>query len=295
MIIKEQKKYFHYKVRLLSILALFVLIILAYGYFIEPYAIFVKHITIADPKFSKILGDFKIVHLSDLHISKMGPKEEAVLRKINMLKPQIIFITGDIAQWSAQSEDAVRFLEQLKAPYGVFFVLGDADLTSGRGHCLFCHPKGNYHQLRQPQNFLRNEAIKIKGPKGVFFIGGVSPDLESDRQIASVVEKIVKKAGDSPLILLSHFPKTWEFVPDNSHTLLLSGDTHGGQVWMPAFVWKITGYKQVTDHTGIKGLFSKGDSAYLYINPGIGTTRHFPFRIGVPPRIALFEFGSYEK
>jgi len=286
----RHKKYFYYKVGLLSTVALTLLVTFIYGYFIEPNTISIERVTIKDPKFSKVLGDLKIVHLSDLHISEMGQREEAVLQAIEQLKPDMILVTGDIAQWQVWPENAIKFIEQLKAPCGVFFVLGDADMSSGRGHCFFCHPHGNYHRLRNHPFFLRNETIKMKRPGGTFFLGGISPDLESDEEAASIIEQFLKDAQGAPLILLSHFPRIWKFVPIKNHVLVLSGDTHGGQIWLPVFLWKLAGYKQVTDETGIEGLFSKGNGAFLYINPGIGTTRRFPFRIGVPPRIVIFEF-----
>ncbi len=284
------KKYFYYKVCLLSTLILLAAAAFIYGYFIEPYSISIEYVTIGSERFSQVLQGIRLVHLSDLHIDHLGQKERAVLEKVDSLKPDIIVITGDTAQWDTHPGQAIRFLEQLRANYGVFFVLGDADLSSGRYSCLFCHPGGNYHVLRRHPVFLRNKVLEIKGPRGAFFVGGLAPDIEDAEEARKIIDGFLRQAGGKPLLLLSHFPRNWPSVPSSKPVLMLSGDTHGGQIWLPSLLWRIAGYRPVAGRAGIAGLFSKGRDSFLYISPGIGTTRRFPLRIGVPPRIAFFHF-----
>ena len=94
---------------------------------IEPYQIDVHHITIQATTINKVLKDKIAVHLSDLHISKIGRREKNILKIIDELNPDIIFLTGDYVKWGCDYEASLVFLARLKAKIGIWAVLGDYD------------------------------------------------------------------------------------------------------------------------------------------------------------------------
>ena len=92
--------------------------IAVYAYFIEPFSIQVHLVNIHDSKLYRQWGDIRIAQLSDLHITGIGRREKSVLKELEHLKPDLIVVTGDSAQWNSRPENALIFLEKLKAPLG---------------------------------------------------------------------------------------------------------------------------------------------------------------------------------
>ena len=267
---------------------LVMLLVLFYGFFIEPYMVQVRGVIIKDSVLYHAWGDVKIAHLSDLHVDRSGKREERVLKLLKEIDPDIIFITGDLVQWGAKTGDSVDFLEKLTAPLGVYGVLGDSDLSSGRDHCFFCHQKENLKKLRQHPVILKNNftEILLLSPDRKMTILGVSP---VDFQFKTLHERLDElPAKNDPLIVLDHFSAAWQNVKNDRPLLWLSGDNHGGQVVMPDVFWQRFSGKADPEHRA--GLFTDGKHKWLYVNRGIGTTRQFPFRLGVPPEIAVITF-----
>jgi predicted MPP superfamily phosphohydrolase len=73
--------------------ALAMALLLGYGFIIEPRWVMVTQL-------QKQVGlkgaTFKIAQLSDLHLSGMGPVEEAILNHLKALQPNLILLTGDV-------------------------------------------------------------------------------------------------------------------------------------------------------------------------------------------------------
>jgi len=268
-------------------------IIFLYARLVEPYAIEVRHCAISDPLLARAWGDIKIVQLSDLHITRPGRRERDTLEKLAKIAPDLIVITGDITQWRTRPENALRFIRKLKAPLGVYGVLGDADLAAGRYRCRFCHPRNDYHQTFTAPRLFRNQECRINlGANGKkLVLVGLGP--ASDRETRENFTKLVSALpADTPILVLCHFSGAWSRCSGCGRPLLwLSGDTHGGQVRLPSRVWKIFHIKPDPDH--MAGLFHRpGRHQWLYVNRGLGVTEHFPLRLGVRPEITVFSFTS---
>lgn len=234
-------------------------------------------------------GNLKMVMLSDLHIGKTWPVAVSkALKIINKLKPDVIFLTGDYVVWGgkkAEYDKAISFLSRLKAPLGVYAVMGDADYQFSRKSCEFCHEKGSaYPAMRHQVKFLRNSQAVIKAGKKEIYIAGVDSHSQKDYTL----KKINKLLNGSSSILLSHSAIPYNYIDPNKNVLVLSGDTHGGQIYLPGFIWKISKRKKDTMH--MYGLYNDKNK-FLYVTSGIGTSG-MPIRLGVPPEVVLFEFAD---
>jgi predicted MPP superfamily phosphohydrolase len=284
------------KTKLLGCLTLAVISIVAYAYFIEPFSIQVHRINLPDSELHEQWGDIRIAQLSDLHITVIGRREKSVLKELEQIKPDLIVVTGDSAQWNSRPENALIFLEKLRAPLGVYCVMGDADFSSARYHCIFCHPGGDVHKQRKTPIFLRDRTIEISLGENFnhhhLTISGMAAenDWHSDQDYTEVIG--VNRNTRKALLILGHFSKKWAQLTTNTYRplLWLAGDTHGGQIWLPDFIWKIIKLKPDTLH--MAGLFQNNRHQYLYVNRGIGTTENFPFRFGVRPEITLISFSE---
>lgn len=67
----------------------------------------------------------KIVQLSDLHTSELGPRETKVLDIIRRENPDAILISGDTISNSGDWKSVGILLRHLRAPLGVFLVRGN--------------------------------------------------------------------------------------------------------------------------------------------------------------------------
>ena len=258
--------------------------LLTYGLWVEPNQLVVRHVWIEDSSLAKVLRDRVVVHISDLHIQELGKREQKVLQVLDELEPDLVFLTGDYVQWEGDYETALEFLSKLKAKVGVWAVMGDYDYSRSRESCLFCHEKGSGRPPRRHSvRFLRNSYDKVDLFGGFIWIGGM--DGETERPYSSERQFLPSK-GKGPAIILSHDPLTFDLLNDDQSVLMLSGDTHGGQIPLPSWLWRILGYEKTARYR--QGLFENGRKK-MFVSRGIGTS-HLPIRLFSPPEVVVLHF-----
>jgi len=263
---------------------LFLIVLSIYGFLIEPYDIEIHHIWIKDPYLSRILGGKIVLHLSDLHIGTFGPREQKVLEISTSLKPDIIFMTGDYVPWQGDYEPALHFLSRLKAKTGIWAVMGDYDYSNSRKSCLFCHEKGSEKPTqRHSVRFLRDNIDTLKLAEGSINIAGIDINKRwpGDSRLLSRLNK-----SKLPAILLSHNPLTFDSINGDLKLLMLAGDTHGGQIALPSWFFRILGYRKNASYS--HGLFERNGNK-LFVTRGIGIS-HLPVRIFRKPEISVLHF-----
>lgn len=254
---------------------------------IDSNRLHVREITIRSDVFADIFGDRRIALISDTHFryEEIG-RARRLLAAIEAAQPDLILLTGDYVRWYGRHDDyarAFRFFERLQAPLGVFAVMGDADYSFPRQSCTFCHSRGGAELagINQVQ-FLRDAYLEVPVGDRQVRIAGVDcwQDLQPDY---SVVDSL---AAGQPTILLSHTSLVYHHLRNDREVLVVAGDTHGGQFYLPAFAWKLLQRKPDPEH--MHGLFGEGPRL-LYVTSGAGTT-DLRFRFGVPPEVALLRF-----
>jgi len=275
-------------IRPYSLLGLALLLLIGYAWVIEPNLLIVRRIVIKDPIMARAWPGLTIVHLSDTHIEREGAKEVRLLKQIRELAPDLILMSGDFRQWRTNPGPAQHFLAQLSAPLGVYGVLGDADQVRGRNDCAYCHPGERYAERLTRPVILQNELRQLGWRGRTVTVAGI----DADEAGMNWLKKLQAKAGQDhePLLILSHQSKPWREYPLAAHSLWLSGDTHGGQIYLPDWFWKMTHYKPDTAHMG--GLYGNGQGGWLLVNRGVGQTARFPFRLGVPPELVVITFAE---
>ena len=247
----------------------------------------IQTVNLQQSSFSDVLRGKRAILLSDLHLSA-GNKTSVsqLLFAIEKIKPDIIFLVGDFVPWTSTKEDyrnVFHFLKELSAPLGVYAVLGDSDYQRSRESCTFCHSQN----IRKPTplnqvKFIRDNFIDLNLNGRFLRIAGVDSREGLRPRLQNVPPLIVR----TPVILLSHTSTVYKKIPDSRNVLVLSGDTHGGQVYLPTFLWKLWGRKPDPEH--MYGYFKDGEKS-LYVTSGTGTS-DLPFRFGVRPEIAVFKF-----
>ncbi len=268
---------------LIAIITASIIVFLLYGFLIEPHKVSLKTVKIRNKTLALTFNELKIVQLSDLHIGKhKSTSIKQTLEILHELKPDLILLTGDYVTWNGGKQaydNAINFLSQLNAPLGTYAVMGDSDYSFSRRSCDFCHDEGSTHPPTQHQvKFLRDThaVIDVGGEK--ISIVGIGSNSNPNA--------INSMLTDNPTIVLSHFSSVYDYINIKVNVLVLSGDTHGGQIYLPEFIWKII--KRKPDEKHKYGLYQDKNKS-LYVTSGIGTS-DIPFRLGVPPEVVLFKF-----
>lgn len=259
-------------------------IIALYGFCIEPFQIQINHEYIQNTGLNSALKGKTAVHISDLHIKKNGRLEKKLLKLIDEQKPDFIFLTGDYIKWKKDLKPALTFLSKLNATKGIWAVMGDYDYSFSRQSCMFCHVPENFEKaFHNKVSFLKNstEYINFSGKK-ICIAGFDSYCSDSDFS----VKKPDQMLPDIPTIVLNHDPLMFDLIDEKKDILLLAGDTHGGQILLPLWIWKILGYEKCARFRS--GLYQKGKKQ-MYVNRGIGTS-HIPFRFFAPPELLVLHF-----
>ena len=163
--------------------------------------------------------------------------------------------------------------------------MGDYDYSSSRKSCLFCHEQGTGKPARRHSvRFLRDNLQVLDLPEGAVGIAGT--DIEEVNSPGNLKVWSEIKNKNIPTIVLSHNPLAFEAISDNQNLLMLAGDTHGGQVPIPASVFGIIGYKKNALYN--QGLFEQRGNR-MFVSRGIGTS-HLPFRLFRQPEVVVLHF-----
>ncbi len=242
---------------------------------VEPNRVEIRHLWIEDFRAGEVLKGKVAVHLSDLHIRELGRHEKKILRILEGLDPDLIFLTGDFVKWRGDYQGALAFLSRLKAKIGIWAVMGDYDYSNSRKSCLFCHEQGSGRLTqRHSVRFLKNNVEKVCLPEGDVLIGGID-ELEDGDPV-----------GVDAAIMLVHNPLLFDAFEKEQDIFVLAGDTHGGQLPIPSWLWTVLGYDKCARYN--QGFFKKGKKK-MYVSRGIGTS-HLPLRIFRRPEVVVLHF-----
>jgi predicted MPP superfamily phosphohydrolase len=166
-----------------------------------------------------------IVAMSDLHIGSLLDKkwlEERIIQ-VQREKPDLVVLLGDLFEGHGQPQDELLpILRRLSAPLGVWVVKGNHENHSHNDSSPLLKEAG-FHLLRNRWAEVRPGLI----------LAGVD-DLNSRRRSGQESDLIARTLADRPpgaTILLSHTPWQYERAARAGVDLMLSGHTHGGQIW----------------------------------------------------------------
>lgn len=254
--------------------------ILTTGYgFWEASDVQIRRQSVALPALPEVYVGKTVAVVADLH---HGPYVgidfiRSVVQLTNSLNPDLIALVGDYAHKGYQAHEqlppCLAELAELRAPLGVFAIPGNHDMAGG----------GRLYRetiATTPLIDLTNSQHRIVQDGQALWLAGVD-DLWWGKPNLDTALKNVPL--NDTVILLSHNPDFAEDRPDRRVGLILSGHTHGGQVYLPGYgtPWLPSKYGDKYRHGLVDGPASK-----VFISRGLGEAG-VPIRLGVPPEICL--------
>jgi len=225
----------------------------------------------------RMLAGRRVVHLSDLHLDRYQPQHDLVVAAIGELRPDWIFITGDLLNVPEGLPHLFRFLARLREIAPVFVTLGNHDHYSGVPIDRFCE-LADRHKI----TLLINQATFIPLDGGEIAIVGVDdPSLHR-----ADLRCLPSPAQNRFIFLLAHAPNILDQLEEHhSVDLILCGHSHGGQWRIPGMptIWLPPGCNgRIEGHYGEPG-------RRLYINRGLGWS-FIPLRWNCTPEIACIDW-----
>jgi hypothetical protein len=167
-----------------------------------------------------------IIAVSDLHLGSQLGKEwlEARLAQVREQRPDLVVLLGDLFEGHGiQQDELLPVLSRLSAPLGVWAVPGNHEFHGGNDTSLSLIKESGIQVLINRWVEVRHGLV----------LSGIE-DLTADRRAGRSGDPLSKALAGRPpgaTILLSHTPWQAEKAANAGVGLMLSGHTHGGQIW----------------------------------------------------------------
>jgi hypothetical protein len=254
-----------------------------FGYW-GTWHIVVRRQTIALPNLPPEFEGKTIGVLADFHLGPFVglPFIQGAVELAQSLHADAYALVGDFAHRGKQARETLPpclgAVSKLEAPLGVFAVPGNHDMQDdGRV----------YRNVVQsvPLTDLTNRAVRVSIGSASLWFAGVDDLWYGEPDVEEALASVPDRAA---VVLLSHNPDVIEKQPDPRIGLMLSGHTHGGQVYLP-----VLGAPWVPSAYGSKYLAGlvQGPASQVFVTRGIGETA-VPIRFNCPPEINLLTLVS---
>ncbi|MCZ2499099.1 metallophosphoesterase [Xylophilus sp. Kf1] len=235
-----------------------------------------KEVTIGIPGLPPQYEGYRLLQLTDLHISRLFPRAwtEAVVAASNDLGADLIVITGDLIDGRVdERRDDVQPLAGLRAPDGVYVIPGNHEY-------FFDHRRWMAHFSTLGFRLLENSHAVLERQGGRMVLAGVTdfsapsvgqPGPDLDRALAGAPPGL-------PVVLLDHQPRKARIAAAHGVALQLSGHTHGGMVVGMDRLLALANEGFVSGSYAVDGM-------HLYVNNGTALWPGFALRLGKPAEL----------
>ena len=239
----------------------------------------IKDVTVAIRDLPPSFDGYRVVQLTDLHISRLFTADwaQAVVDRANASGAELIVVTGDFIDGSVgMRRHDVAPLQQLRAPDGVYAIPGNHEYFFDYGAWM-------RHLSGMGFRMLPNAHAVIERGGGRLVLAGVT-DLSAP-SVGEAGPNLALALRDAPvnvpILLLDHQPARARDAAARGVALQLSGHTHGGM---------IVGLDRIVARANagfVSGRYEVGGMT-LYVSNGTGLWPGFALRLGVPPEITRF-------
>jgi predicted MPP superfamily phosphohydrolase len=184
---------------------------------------------VAMDKLPAALDGTVLVMVSDLHLGaqRRAGWMEARVAQINALHPAAVLMVGDQVEDNPLGDPRLaRVLRGLQAPRGVWAVTGNHEFYGDVETTVAEFEAGGVRWLRD---------ARVELAPGLMLAGieDVGHALRAGGPVSDGLARVLPPSADTATILLSHIPAApvIDMAASRGVGLMLSGHTHGGQIW----------------------------------------------------------------
>ncbi|MGH7739979.1 MAG: metallophosphoesterase [bacterium] len=218
----------------------------------------------------KAWDGLSLVQISDIHVGKfIHPAYlKFVVEQARKLKPDFFALTGDFISFAKDVPLIRNIFKSLKAPLGVYAVLGNHDHWADAPALAKVLKKDGVRVLI-------NESVSFKRKGKTLSLIGVDDKWTGNPDTS----RVWNVQGDAK-ILLAHQPDHFYLAKKIKAQLQISGHCHGGQICFPLIGPLIVPSDEGRKYAG--GFIREGNQT-LFIHRGIGG--YPPLRTLCPPQV----------
>jgi uncharacterized protein len=244
--------------RFLKIIFDSTIVILAFSYIFRGFkgGLTRPKLNSVEVKIKNFIGEVNIMQLSDVHVGKTIGRDDILdmVKRVNAQKPDIVVLTGDIIDDDIELLiDDLEPFAHLEAP--AYYILGNHEYFHGADKAIA-------HMKSLGMHVLLNDSVTIDNR---YNLVGLKDLMGSRIRVHEIdVVKAYEKVNRSlPTIVLAHQPKTTRYMGHFPYDLMLSGHTHGGQIFPLSLLVKL-------DQPYVAGLYQHTPRQQLFVSRGSG-------------------------
>lgn len=272
-------------VRFFLIIFLLITITIIYARYGGTSGLITKEYKIETSLIGEDFDGLKVVHFSDLHYLRVtnNDKLKEIVDEINLIKPDIVFFTGDLIDkdftlTDKDKDDLINGLSSIKAKYGKYAVLGNHDYVKNIEIFKDIYSNSNFNLLQNSYDII------YSSNNDKLFIGGVDNYSYNEADINKVMEYFNDNSDISYKIILVHEPDYIDNILTNYNVnLVLAGHSHNGQINIPYIKNFFLPYGSRKYYEN----YYKVNDTDLYISSGIGESS-VNFRLFNKPSINFY-------
>lgn len=276
----------------------------AYAHFIELNNFQVRWETL--PILPAGSPDFKILHISDMHMIPGQAQKTAFMHSLAELEPDLVINTGDNLSHLDGLPALLEALDPLldfpgvyvpgsncyfapvpKNPARYLWKKNTGDEANDQTRAVL--PTQVMHDAFDARGWVglinRYETLTLGGLR-LEFSGVDDPHLEYDRHPGFSPTAFSAEPGPSVRLGVCHAPylRTLDRFADDGAQAIFAGHTHGGQVCLPGGRALVSNCDLPPSRA--KGLSYQGDVP-VQVTAGLGTSRYAQVRLFCPPEAVL--------
>lgn len=252
-------------------------LVFTYGYFNIRNVIETKYTIYTDKEIGE---DIRVLLITDTHYGTIFKKDklDEYTKKLNEVKADIVVLGGDIVDESTTKEEMKEVFESLGSienKYGIYYVYGNHDEQRYSNRVDFTKEEldttitENNIKILDEQSFSVTENIVIAGRMD-----------NSYGKRKSVKEILGDISSDDYVIMVDHQPIEYQENVASGVDLILSGHTHGGQVFPIKFFINLLHTADLAyGHENIKGMDAVVSSGMAGWGYPIRTQEHSEYTI----------------
>ena len=247
----------------------------------------------------------RVLHISDLHLTPHSRARQRWVSRLAALEPDLVINTGDNLSHREAVGFVLRSLGRLLDVPGVF-VWGSNDYFAPtvKNPLRYLIERGEMPEPKRQelpwadlgQAFSERGWIDLTHKRAMIEIRGVrfgfrgTDDAHLGRDHYAAVAGPIDRSTVDVAVGVTHAPyrRVLDAMTADGHDLILAGHTHGGQVCVPGIGALVTNCDLDTGR--VKGLSTYpagGQTAWLHVSAGLGTSPFAPIRFACPPEATL--------
>lgn len=276
---------------------------LAYGGLYERNAYRLRRVEV--PVLPPGAAPLRVLHISDLHLTPGAQARQRWVSRLAALEPDLVVNTGDNLSHPDAVGFVLRSLGRLLDVPGVY-VWGSNDYYAPtlKNPLRYLTERGKtptpgkddlpWEDLGRA--FSDRGWVDLTHQRTVLEVCGIrlgfrgTDDAHLGLDDYSSVARPIDRSSLDVALGVTHAPyrRVLDAMTADGHDLILAGHTHGGQVCVPGVGALVTNCD--LDTARVKGLSTysaAGQTAWLHVSAGLGTSPFAPVRFACPPEATL--------